>query len=279
MDVIDIDHFWIQCFSYLRPQDLLRIGTVSRLWRHLSNSSVVWDPLVEELWADKVYVSSLSLQLRETIPKLAYYFSITDSTRTFLTVDELCNSSWCFRFKEAAGEDWTLLCPWNQGGRAMRVKYFKENQRLRYEPSPLMPPEFEVMQEDLHIHWQLLWRSGNGRQTKKIFKKYLDSVNNFAKMASAFHDVDSFCGSSLSQGSTSTSSSSSSGSSPLPENILADYISSIERSRSTEDGSVGDSVLLRVSLFTTFRIARHAMRCCSGYRTGSTLYGISFSDR
>jgi hypothetical protein len=90
-------------FSYLRPSELNTVSQTCKQWRAASTSNVVWDGHVSDLWRDKVYVSESVKRLRRLSSKLAYYASIVDSKRTFISKEELTGHMWSFRFKQSAG--------------------------------------------------------------------------------------------------------------------------------------------------------------------------------
>jgi hypothetical protein len=102
-------------FSFLNANDLLNQYSVNKVWYDWSRDNYLWQNLLFQLWADKVYIPKFCKFLASSHPRIAYYLSILDSKRTFLTLDDLTSDEWSFRFKESAGEEWLQFCPWHQG--------------------------------------------------------------------------------------------------------------------------------------------------------------------
>ena len=57
----------------------------------------------------------------------AYFMSISDSTRTLITKDELCMFDWNFRFKDGAGSLWLQEDPWWNDRPAILRRFFPDN--------------------------------------------------------------------------------------------------------------------------------------------------------
>lgn len=55
----------------------------------------------------------------------AYVESIADSKRQTITLDEMCEFKWSFRFKAAAGENFVSTDSWWQGPRNGRVSEYR----------------------------------------------------------------------------------------------------------------------------------------------------------
>jgi len=118
--------------SLLQPAHLHHTSLVSALWSERSGSNVVWDRLCNDLWDEKFYVPATFIEMKSRgEPKLAYEKSLRDYNRQFVTVDELCSFTWCFRFKEAAGEHWIENDPWWQGKTPHRMVFLPEG-KTRY---------------------------------------------------------------------------------------------------------------------------------------------------
>jgi hypothetical protein len=92
---------------------------VSHTFRRLAESDALWGLLCEQLWADKLHVS----RRPEFARKFAYYASLADSKRQYLTRSELQSLTFSFRFRESAGEDWISRDPWWRGEEARSVRF------------------------------------------------------------------------------------------------------------------------------------------------------------
>jgi hypothetical protein len=225
---------------------MLVASVVSMRWAYFANDPVLWNHFVELLWSTKVYVPVMAKKLRILNPKIAYYFSLTDSKRNFIMVEELNDFVWRFRFKEAAGEDWTSLCPWNQGGAALRLKFLGDPKEVRYEPSPLIPPEFHAMNEGIIIRWELKWKSASSKYKKHV-RNYLAAMRKYTDFASRLRvrfglpqwKQPSQC--------PTSACSTTSALDESAESYLSSYIGLIEAGRDCSDGHFGDTILLQVS--------------------------------
>ena len=107
------DELVINIFSYFEPHQLLVCGLVSKGWNNYANDLVLWRNLLRKLLQDKIYTPASILQVEENgNPKRAYWLSLKDSKRTWITKEELCSLNWSFRFKQQAGEHYTQNDPW-----------------------------------------------------------------------------------------------------------------------------------------------------------------------
>lgn len=221
------DQLWIHCFYYLCPREVSNVSAVSRTLRFFANNAVLWDSFIEPLWKSKIYISDTAQQLRRINPRIAYYFGLTDATRSFITVEELKDFLWRFRFKEAAGDDWTSLCPWNQGYPAIRLKFETDPQEIKYEVDS--SPAFSAMNEGISIRWQLKWRSTSLKFQKPVHR-FLNAVRNYITMATrpTLEDGQNISGRAAGE-------------------LLSAYADRVRLGLNSLDGSVGDTILLNVS--------------------------------
>jgi len=107
----------------LPAQTLNALAGVNRLWRGVASKSLAWESHVEATWRDKVYVAKELRELRQSDPRQAYFASLAAAERCFIRKEELVGFEWSFRFKEAAGVDWSEIDPWHQGRRAAQVRF------------------------------------------------------------------------------------------------------------------------------------------------------------
>ena len=100
-----------------------------------------WDRQCQALWRDKIHVCPDAR--RETNRQRAYQLSVTDAkTRNHLHREELVynpethtGAVWSFRFKEAAGVDWTRVDPWYSGGRPRQFVFLENGLVQQYIPA------------------------------------------------------------------------------------------------------------------------------------------------
>jgi len=101
--------------NFLNNRDINRLGLTSQTYFILSNSNAIWKPIYDDLMKDKLIefnTSFISRLLKCNINyKYKYYITLWDSKREFITLDELIEKVFSFRFKEAAGEDWVARDP------------------------------------------------------------------------------------------------------------------------------------------------------------------------
>ena len=123
--------------SFLDPLELLIASEVSRHWFILASSDHLWDTLLllrtrrschtnpgDASTVTVIPLSTLAQHAgsKKGFKKIAFFIEISESKRQFITLDDLCGqASWNFRFKDAAGENWTDICPWHRGLPAGKV--------------------------------------------------------------------------------------------------------------------------------------------------------------
>lgn len=131
----------VQCriTGFLDAPSLVRMRAVNRYYRRLASEDPAgWAFLCEYLWRDKIHVG---VQAREEPNRLeAYRLSIEDAIqRQHLTLEELCynpstdtGTIWSFRFKEAAGSDWTSADPWFNGRPPRKLVFLADGTVKQY---------------------------------------------------------------------------------------------------------------------------------------------------
>lgn len=162
----------VNSLSYLSVKEVLLLSRVSKLWYTISKADIIWLPLVDKLWSDKVYIPEFSKSLLKVSAKLAYYSSLMDSKRTFITCKELTNKVWSFRFKEEAGDDWLDLCPWSHGFKASEIM-FHPNSMLERLIYPIIEGyTFHTSTQDIELTWKLDMKSKSPRRLKNVKSFY-----------------------------------------------------------------------------------------------------------
>ena len=154
---------------FLPVDDLLSTSLLNKLWHNLSNVDVIWLPLVQKLWQDKVFIPEISKLLLEKSAKLAYYSSVIDSKRCFITAKELTTPGiWSFRFKKEAGEDWVDQCPWWKNQNAATILFHINGILERLNRTVL-----DENYPDLSIKWKLKMKYKSIRKQKPK-EKYIE---------------------------------------------------------------------------------------------------------
>lgn len=93
--------------SSLQPEALRACAQVCKSWRAFADDNDAWDRHCTSLWADKKYIPAAIKQDKGR--KTAYHNSLVDAKRTAMTIDELCDPTWLFKFKSTAGDFYYLL--------------------------------------------------------------------------------------------------------------------------------------------------------------------------
>lgn len=128
--------------SFLDVRSLLTTRQLNRKFRDLaSRNEAGWTILCHDLWKDKVHVLEGACHSLNSME--AYRKSLQDAKdRQCLTIDELCydeetrtGTIWSFRFKEAAGPDWTRHDPWYNGMHARKMVFLRDGSVKQYIPS------------------------------------------------------------------------------------------------------------------------------------------------
>lgn len=120
-----IEDILFHIFQYFHSaQDLGRCAQVSRLWKQVAYSNSIWDMQCERLWTDKVYVPDQFIaQRKQKDARGAYRDSLADSTRRYITRDEMDKFNWDVRMKASAGIQWIALDPWWGNRPAFQARY------------------------------------------------------------------------------------------------------------------------------------------------------------
>lgn len=133
------DELLCKVASFLDVTTLSHARSVSRKFKALmSTNEAGWLLHCQQLWNQRLHVSLFARRIVtancSTFPaRDAYILSCMDSRRDEMTMDELCydchhgqGTVWTFRFKEAAGLEWTAFDPWHNGGEARRMIFLRD---------------------------------------------------------------------------------------------------------------------------------------------------------
>lgn len=139
MDDFRVDPFEWLCIdvfavvlSLLDVASLARSVSVSRKWKSVAESDILWEKHCRELWKDKFIVRTSSLHQIE--PRItAYRLSLEEGRRIRITVDDLCSYSWNFWYKMEAGSYWVNSDPYWHGLHPMR-RYFHRDGYVSADP-------------------------------------------------------------------------------------------------------------------------------------------------
>ena len=128
-------------FSYLDVHSLLDMRCLNNSFRTLaSKNSAGWSNLCQRLWETKVHVSPAAVSTTDSMT--AYRMSIQDArNRNHVEPHEFVfdpetrtGTIWSFRFKEAAGTDWTSWDPWYQGQPCRKMVFLQDGIVKEYHP-------------------------------------------------------------------------------------------------------------------------------------------------
>ena len=126
-------------FSYLDVHSLLDMRCLNHSFRTLaSKNSAGWSNLCRRLWETKIHVSPAAVSTTDSMA--AYRMSIQDAANRnhvepheFLFDPETRTGTiWSFRFKEAAGTDWTSWDPWYQGQPCRKMVFLRNGTVKEY---------------------------------------------------------------------------------------------------------------------------------------------------
>lgn len=112
-------------FTIADAETVVACLCVSRHWSESARSQTVWKQQCRTLWADKVYVPKKFSETKGSYLE-AYWGSLKDSRRSYITPEELCRFEWSCRMKSCAGSDWTQQDPWWQKEEATRRRFFMD---------------------------------------------------------------------------------------------------------------------------------------------------------
>lgn len=155
-ETLPVDIIFKIC-EYLNVKSLLHLGSCSSgLYSISSRDEASWSTRCNTLWASKNLVCERAKEVfgqrtRFKRPaclcqnkfakcqclgfksvgsrnaKEAYKISVLDAKRRHeITAKELCEITWSFRFKEAAGLDWTVWDPWWSGSEAQKMTFMSD---------------------------------------------------------------------------------------------------------------------------------------------------------
>lgn len=141
--------------SFLDARSLCTMRVVNhKLHRLASKNASGWDQLCLRLWETKVHVSREAQQELKRSPRgsgeindyenamSAYKLSVLDgANRDHVTREELVfhpltgkGTIWSFRFKEAAGSDWTAFDPWYNHNPCRKMVFLEDGNVKVYVP-------------------------------------------------------------------------------------------------------------------------------------------------
>lgn len=113
----------------LRPQQLGRCAAVSRDWQRAAMSDLVWRPLLDALCSAVYVPTSLRQRLATLAPACELYLAVVkDCARVEISLAELTELDWRFRFKESAGPGWVSRDPYWNDQPAIRVSFSEDGQ-------------------------------------------------------------------------------------------------------------------------------------------------------
>ena len=145
--------------SFLDASTLCKMRLLNRKFYGLtSKNSAGWDDLCRNLWKDKIHVSRQAQEKLTCKPPAidtrtneyddesamsAYKISVLDSRhRDNITREELIfdpdtgtGTIWSFRFKEAAGTDWTSFDPWYNQQPCRKMVFLESGMVKMYVPA------------------------------------------------------------------------------------------------------------------------------------------------
>ena len=136
--------------SILELADLVKMGSTCRSWhRFLETSEHIW----KEQWLRRLgsysylprHISNLADEIgAKDVLKAA----VADEQRTALTLGELTEFQWRFRFKRAAGTSWMAIDPYYSGKPAMTVDFHLDGATTRKSS------ETSNLMNDIKIYWR-----------------------------------------------------------------------------------------------------------------------------
>jgi len=133
---------FVELLSFLDHVTLCTCNLVSRQWYQLATTNWLWTRLCRRLWQDKQHVPQKCLDMSQDghSAKKAFFESLKDSQRCWLTADELCKFEWNFRFKSVAGPNWIDWDQWWNNKPATRVTFYPDG-IMKRDPEPPYPTQ------------------------------------------------------------------------------------------------------------------------------------------
>jgi hypothetical protein len=163
-------------FGFLFAPDLIQLCYVNKLWRRIAEDPQIWRDLIDVMWYGKVYIPRFAMMVKDDSPKAAFYLSVIDSQRNFMTKEEMSLFLWNFRFKSTAGEEWVNACQWNRGDKASNVRFQPNGVLQRYAQDCTM----QEVYGHLSLQWSLKPLSRGFLRTFNPLLKYVNIIEAFA---------------------------------------------------------------------------------------------------
>jgi hypothetical protein len=164
-------------FGYLWAPDLIQMCYVNKQWQRIAEDPQIWRDLIDKVWAGKVYIPRFALMVKDESPKAAFYLSVIDSQRNFMTKEEMSLFLWNFRFKSTAGEEWVNACQWNRGDKASNVRFQPNGVLQRYAQDDTM----QEVYDHLSLQWSLRPLTRQFLRKHNPLLKYVNIIEAFAK--------------------------------------------------------------------------------------------------
>ena len=127
------------CLQFLDVTTLLRMRTINTSFRDIaSQNEAGWTDLCKRLWKTKIHIlkaaKERNLEDDDSSMMTAYRLALVDGrTRQHVTREEFIynpetnkGTIWSFRFKEAAGPDWTSWDPWFNGNKCRKMVFLQD---------------------------------------------------------------------------------------------------------------------------------------------------------
>ena len=194
-------------FSFLSAKDLVQISSVSKTFHHSASENTLWTIHLDRLWSDKVYIPKKAKEIALKSCKWAYFYSILDSKRFFMTAEDLIDcEQYSFRFKSTSGmqilalpiacsihhliisfyicftvlsgEDWTQHCPWNQGLPASTVSFLDGGEIKRHGNDSM---------QQMYTYLRLTWKLDRKHKSPRKCQHILDFLELYDIFDSAYN--------------------------------------------------------------------------------------------
>lgn len=146
------DDLMCAVLAHLPTRQLLKCSLVSRAWRHVARSDVLWEQACRDRWADKVYVPAAADTHLTWKQRYLKAEAQRKRSSTSITFEELTAFTWKFRFKRAAGPWFQHLDPyWVHGKDESKMLKRRFTTNGRFEAPDGDP--FKVTDEDEAMVW------------------------------------------------------------------------------------------------------------------------------